>query len=313
VEDKVSTTAIFDYGRLWAEATTDECRRAVVDVVRAALRRQSLSQDTRPPGAPSTFSAHAYQHRRRPHSRVVYKFEPHAIVHYGMLSQAFPTTPWVFLYRQPLEVLWSFMSVKDEVLHKAGIYCVRNQARPLVGGWQETWEGGAVRESSVLYESVCACASKPWRGVRLQTLRVKCRAAISSQRWPFPSRSCSPPPLPKHRHCRQQQQQPRCTTFDYHHHYHHPNRPYHHSNRHPKAVHVEAFRLREPDLSVNLDDIEVQAVLRDYLSLEDFCGLHLEMLQQQALRATDIADAANANSGGRHQKIWVGRECAGAC
>ena len=58
-----------------------------------------------------------------------YKFEPHAIVYYEMLSQAFPATPWVFLYRDPVETLWSFMSVLHTVRNPSGIYCVRNQRK----------------------------------------------------------------------------------------------------------------------------------------------------------------------------------------
>ena len=51
-----------------------------------------------------------------------------------MLAQAFPQTPWVFLYRDPVETVWSFMSVLHDVLNPAGIYCVRNQRKALVSG-----------------------------------------------------------------------------------------------------------------------------------------------------------------------------------
>jgi len=118
VEDKVSTALIFDYGKVWQEAKSEDCKNIVVEVVRTIMRRQALSKDA------SLSQPH--------HRRLVYKFEPHAIVYYEMLSKAFPSTPWVFLYRNPIETLWSFMSVLHEVRNPAGIYCVRNQRKPHV-------------------------------------------------------------------------------------------------------------------------------------------------------------------------------------
>ena len=115
VEDKVSTSLIFDYGKIWENAGSQDCRDIVVEVVRSVMRRQAQSR--------SVPSRAAHDH----HSRIVYKFEPHAIVYYEMLSQAFPATPWVFLYRDPVETLWSFMSVLHHVMNPSGIYCVRNQ------------------------------------------------------------------------------------------------------------------------------------------------------------------------------------------
>ena len=117
VEDKVSTRLIFDYGKIW-EQQSEECRKIVVEVVRTVMRRQAQARDWRS----------GYDH----HTRLVYKFEPHAIVYYEMLSQAFPETPWLFLYRNPVETLWSFMAVRDTVMNPSGIYCVRNQRQPRV-------------------------------------------------------------------------------------------------------------------------------------------------------------------------------------
>ena len=49
-----------------------------------------------------------------------------------------------------------------------------------------------------------------------------------------------------------------------------------------------------------MNDIELRKILREYVPKEDFCALHLEMLQRQALKAVDIANAANPG-----KKIWV--------
>ena len=125
VEDKVSTALIFDYGRVWAEAESQDCKNIVVEVVRATMRRQALAGDV------SMDALH--------HKRVIYKFEPHAMVYYEMLSQAFPSTPWVFLYRDPVETLWSFMSVLDTVMNPSGIYCVRNQRSAHVRGFEHVF------------------------------------------------------------------------------------------------------------------------------------------------------------------------------
>ncbi len=76
VEDKVSTSLIFDYGRIWQEAGSQECKNIVVEVVRAVMQRQAQARD----------KVYTGPH----HSRVVYKFEPHALVY---VVAAANTTP----------------------------------------------------------------------------------------------------------------------------------------------------------------------------------------------------------------------------
>ena len=49
-----------------------------------------------------------------------------------------------------------------------------------------------------------------------------------------------------------------------------------------------------------MDDDELRTLLRDYLTKEDFCALHLEMLQLQALKSVEIAELANPGV-----KTWV--------
>ena len=49
-----------------------------------------------------------------------------------------------------------------------------------------------------------------------------------------------------------------------------------------------------------MNDEELRDILRHYLPLEDFCALHLEMLQLQALKAVGIAKKNNPRT-----KTWV--------
>ena len=69
MEDKVSTSLIFDYGKIWEEAGSQECKNIVVEIVRAVMQRQAQARD----------AVYTGPH----HGRVVFKFEPHALVCVG--------------------------------------------------------------------------------------------------------------------------------------------------------------------------------------------------------------------------------------